>query len=366
MNNMAKEKSKDGVNTERIHLHYTSISKPAALSGLSKLHKHLNLSKKVIQKSLLGEPAYTLHTPVRKHFTRRRVITNGPGFQLQMDLLDLSHLKTYNKGFKFILTAIDVFSKVGHAIPLKSKNSDEVLCAMKSILREYPKLQYIQTDRGTEFLNRKVQSYLKINNISHFYTYNDEIKAGIVERFNRTLKMKLWRFFTLSSQYRYINVLDEIVSSYNNTFHRTIGMSPNSVSSKNMEEIWWRMYNETPHSAGDVLKIGDYVRIIMNIKQFQKEATPSWSHEMFKVAVVMQTAPRTYKIEDLNGELVEGSFYREELQRVQPPVSGKYKIEKILSTRGKGKRKEIFVKWQGYPSSFNSWIRATSITSTKQ
>ena len=365
MNSMEVEISSDGADTENIYSYYSSITKPGALSGLSKLNKHFNQSKKVIQESLLSRPTYTLHTPIRKRFTRRRVITNGPGFQLQMDLLDLSHLKTYNKGFKFVLTAIDVFSKVAHAIPLKSKSGDDVLEAIKTVLQSYPKLQYLQTDRGTEFLNKKVKTYLKTKKITHFYTYNDEIKAGIVERFNRTLKMKLWRYFTLSSNYKYINVLDQIVSSYNNTFHRTIGMPPNHVNSKNMELIWWRMYNKIPHSSGDELKVGDYVRIIMNIKRFEKEAVSSWSKEIFKVSEVTRTAPRTYKIVDLNDDEVEGTFYREELQRVHLPITGKYNIEKIVSTRGKGKRKELFVKWEGYPPSFNSWISASSVSRNK-
>ncbi len=145
---------------EAIFSHYSDITKPGALSGLSKLNKQLKIGKKRIQGSLLREPTYTLHTPIRKRFPRRKVITNGAGFQLQMDLMDLSHLKKHNNGFKFVLTAIDVFSKIAHAIPLKSKNSNDVLPAIQSILLEYPRLNCIQTDRGTEFLNKKVQGYL--------------------------------------------------------------------------------------------------------------------------------------------------------------------------------------------------------------
>ncbi len=363
---MGQVKSEGGLNTkEKVHAHYKSINKPGALSGLSKLNKHIKISKKVIQKSLLDEPSYTLHTPIRKRFVRRKVITNGPGFQLQMDLIDLSHLKDYNKGFKFLLTVIDVFSKVGHASPLKNKTSEEVLSAVKKVLKNYPNVQYVQTDRGSEFLNRKIQTFFKTVNITHFYTYNDEIKAGIVERFNRTLKMKLWRFFTLSSSYKYIHVLEDIISSYNNTFHRTIGMTPMQVNSRNKEEIWWNIYSESPQRSRNLLNIGDYVRIVMNMRQFQKEATSSWSKEIFKVSSIMQTAPYTYKIQDMNGDMLEGSFYREELQRVQPPITGEYNIERVVRSRGKGKDKEVLVKWEGYPSSFNSWIKASTIQKKK-
>ena len=132
-----------------------------------------------------------------------------------------------------------------------------------------------------------------------------------------------------------------------------------------MELVWWNMNKHTPRVSAHVLKINDYVRIIMNTKQFQKEGTPSWSKELFQVNRVLQTAPRTYKIQDLHGDVLIGTFYREELQRVLPPANEEYNIERVISTRGKGKDKEILVKWEGYPHSFNSWIKSKTVTLKK-
>ena len=342
--------------------HFQSVSKPGSFSGITKLSKYISKSKKKIKKSLLGSDTYTLHTPIRKRFPRRKVIIAGQKQQLQMDLMDLSHLQKQNNGHKFILTVIDIFSKKAYAVAIKSKSAQDVLHAMKPIINtHYPNLLYLQTDRGKEFLNRHVQTYLHQKGIKHFFTYNDEIKAGIVERFNRTLKLKLWRYFTYSRSYRYIDVLSALVDSYNSTFHRTIGMSPKEVNNDNMEQVWWNIHNTLPLRKKPKFKIGDYVRIIMQIKQFQKEATPGWSKEIFRIREVLPTTPRTYSIEDLNKNKVVGSFYFEELQPVSLPKSDVYKIEKILTSKGKGENKKLFVKWDGYPDSFNSWISAKDL-----
>lgn len=89
----------------------------------------------------------------------------------------------------------------------------------------------LQTDKGTEFLNSGVQKYLKKLGIN-FYTINSEMKACIVERFNRTLKEKMWRYSTLKNNKLYADVLTNIVNSYKNTYHRTIKTKPINVTKK--------------------------------------------------------------------------------------------------------------------------------------
>ncbi len=341
---------------------FKSPKKPGGLSGLQKLHKHTKVGRKTIQDILTEEEAYTLHTPIKKRFKRRRVITNGPGEQIQMDLMDLSHLKQYNDGVVFLLTAIDVFSKKAFATPIKSKSADMMREAISKVIsHHFPSIRYIQTDRGLEFLNKKVQQLLKSKNITHFHTYNDEIKAGIVERFNRTLRMKIWRYFTSMSTFRYIDVLPSLIESYNSSYHSSIGMTPNEVTHQNSEKVWWTIYNNLPVPKTNMLKEGDYVRIVMNIKRFQKEATPGCSKEIFQVKTILSTSPPTYSICDLNQETLKGTFYREELQKVKLPST--FKIEKVLKRRGKNKNRELFVKWEGYPNSFNSWIKASELHS---
>ena len=97
--------------------------------------------------------------------------------------------------------------------------------------------QTLQTDQGLEFLNRSVQALLKKHGIHHFSTHNAETKPSVVERFNRTLKTRMWRYFTKHQTWRYSDVLRDLVQSYNNTPHRSIGIAPSQVSYQNQEQV---------------------------------------------------------------------------------------------------------------------------------
>ena len=175
---------------------------------------------------------YTLHRPVRWHFRRRRIFTSGIDDLWQADLADLSSIAKYNNGFKFLLTCINVFSKYAWAIPLKNKSSKSIVVDFSKIF-EKRKPANLQTDKGTEFLNESVQKLFKDNSINFYTTENEDIKAAVVERFNRTLKTQMWKYFTFKGTHRYVDVLDDLLFSYNNSFHRTIKMTPSEVNKEN-------------------------------------------------------------------------------------------------------------------------------------
>ncbi len=314
----------DGINTNnnkvnKILKRAYSIPKQASFSGINKLLKHTNFSKKNVTTALRDSDAYSLHKPIIRKFQRRKVITSGNEYQLQADLIDMQHLKKENKGYKFILTAIDVFSKYAWAFPLKSKKGTEVAYNLKKIFQtdKGKNIKYFQTDKGTEFYNANVKKLLKDKNINHFSTFNDEMKASIIERFNRTLKIQLWKYFTNSQQFNYLQVLPKFVNSYNNTYHNTIKEAPSNVNINNMEKIWWNTY-DLPDLKMNPQKfnIGDYVRITSYKMTFDKGYIPVWREEIFKINKILNTNPITYKVEDLNNENIEGTFYSEELQHV--------------------------------------------------
>ena len=137
-----------------------------------------------------SKDTYTLHKPVRYNFPRNRVIVTEIGGQWQADLVDISSLARFNKGFKFLLTCIDLFSKFAWVVPLKNKTGESLVNGFQSILDLGRSPEKPQTDKGTEFLNRNFQSFLKEKNI-HSFTTNSELKASVVERFNRTLKTRM-------------------------------------------------------------------------------------------------------------------------------------------------------------------------------
>jgi transposase InsO family protein len=112
----------------------------------------------------------------------------GIDHQWQADLMDLGKLASYNKGFKYLLTCIDVLSRYAWVVPLKDKTANALKEAFRVIFKSGWRPIRLQTDKGTEFTNRVFQKFLKENDAHFFTTYNEETKASIVERFNRTLK----------------------------------------------------------------------------------------------------------------------------------------------------------------------------------
>ena len=195
------------------------------LREVTALAKKTKVNQKQIKEWLESQDAYTLHKQVSYRFPRRKTIVSGPNQQWQAHLIDVSRLSRHNKGIKFLLTCIDVFSKKAWVVPLKDKSGISLVAAFESIHHHLPKT--LQTDKGIEFLNHKFQQWLKDHKVHFFTTENEDIKASIVEHFNRTLKTKLWRYFTRHNTLTYTDILEYVVDVYNHTPHRSIGMAPN-------------------------------------------------------------------------------------------------------------------------------------------
>ena len=183
-----------------------------------------------VKQFLADQQSYSLHNPARRHFIRKPTYVKGIDAQWQADLADMQALSRDNKGHKFIMTVIDIFSKRALAIPIKNKSVKEMLTAFKQLFKEaHPrKPTRLQTDAGKEFLNKDVQGFLKREGVHHFVSNSDQ-KAAVVERFNLTLKSRIWTYFTAHQTRHYLDILPKIVDSYNNTYHRTIGGAPNQV-----------------------------------------------------------------------------------------------------------------------------------------
>ena len=133
---------------------------------------------------------------------------------------------------------------------------------------------------GREFLNRAFRTWLKQHNIEHVHTKNFDTKTAISEKFIRPLKEKLWRYFTFTNNQRYVDVMPTLFESYNNTYHRSIQRSPNSVNSHNQETVWHTLYAYT-ELRKPKLKVGDQVRLSMTRMRFLKGYLPGWTDELF-------------------------------------------------------------------------------------
>jgi len=344
---------------------YFDASLPGSLSGFQSFSRALKkrgakVAPEKIREFLRSEPTYSLHRPARRKYKSNKVTSLGIDYLWQIDLVDMQKFAKLNKGYKYLLTCIDVFSKYAWVMPIKSKEGNAVLQAFKEILKTGRKPVKIQSDEGKEFFNSAFKNFLGQEDIS-LYNVNSELKASVVERFNRTFKEKMWRNFTYRGKYVYFDELENMTKAYNKSYYRTIQMRPVDVDRDNENEIYERVFtNKSTEVKKFSLEIDDKVRISKHKTVFSKGYTPNRSEEIFKVSEQVAREPNVYRICDLAGERVEGVFYDSELQKISKD-DDVYKVEAILRTRVKNKKKEVLVKWLGYPEKFNSWEPAENI-----
>jgi len=336
---------------------YYDIRSPGSFGGIDRLRRHSNKRRKDVVNYLKSQDAYMLHKPIRKRFIRRRTYSQGIGDLYQIDLADLSNLSSYNDSYRYLSNCIDVFSKRAWSSQLKSKSVREVTEAFELILDDWP-CNMVQSDKGTEFVNSTFQSMLCRRGIKFYTSENEDIKAALVERFNRTLKEKMYCYFTAKNTRRYVDVLPNFIYTYNRSRHRSIGMAPANVSPDNEDAVRARLYPTQKKSSTWNFKIGDSVRMTMQRHPFHKGYIGNWSEEIFKVADRMLTIPVTYKLKDLASKDIKGAFYEDELQSVTKAEDELFDIERILKTRKTAGKVEYFVKWRGYLAKFNSWVIA--------
>lgn len=299
--------------------------------------------------------AEELHKPRRIHFPRRRVNVKGIDQIWSADLVDMQAFSKENLGVKYLLTIIDVFSKYAWIMPLKTKTGKDITEAFKFIIegsKRKPAMLWV--DQGTEFYNRTFMKFLKDNNI-HMYSTHNEGKAVVVERFNKTLKSQMWKFFSANNTMKYVDILPALLRRYNHSAHRSIRMSPHDASQKvNEDEVRRNLEGKSTKTSHPKFAIGDRVRVSKVKRHFEKGYTPNWTEEVFVIDQILPTQPVTYRIEDLAEEPIVGSFYEQQLQKTSQDT---FRIEKVLQKR-KG---QALVKWKGYPEKFNSWIPLTDL-----
>ena len=217
-------------------------------------------------------------------------------------------ISKFNKGFRFLLCVIDIFSKYAWIIPVNDKKGVSIVNAFQKILDNSERKPIkIWVDKGSEFYKSSFKKWLKNNDIEMFSIHKEE-KSVVAERFIRTLKNKIYKYMTSVSKNVYIDKLDDIVDEYNNTYHRTIKMKPIDVKDNTYIDFEKEVNDKDPK-----FKVGDHVRIFKYKNIFAKGYTPNWSGEVFVIKKVNNTVPLTYVINDLSGEEITGSFYEKEL-----------------------------------------------------
>lgn len=344
---------------------YYNVNHPACYSSAEKLldaakREDPSISSKFVEGWLKSQLTYTLHKQARKRFTRNPIKVSDIDEQWEADIVEMQEFQSQNDGVRYILNMIDTFSKFAFSQPLKNKSGSVVARAFKTVF-ENRQPERIRTDKGKEFLNQDVQEVFKSYQIHHFTSNDSVIKCAIVERFNRTLKGKMFKYFTANGTRRFIDILQQLVSGYNKSYHRSIRMQPAQVNKGKTNEVFMNLYgnHHDTKPARATMGEGDSVRIKYTLGPFDKGFYPNWSDQVYTVTEDMRRWNRPmFRVKTEDGTPVAGLKYKEELQKVRPNL---YRVETVVSQRLYKRKKQFRVKWMGYPESFNSWVDESDI-----
>ena len=365
---------------------YENLDHTASYSGVDKLYKYikqkndrLDIGKKDIEQFLRSQDGCTYHGNVPRRFVRRPIKVCRPGLIIGSDLADFTEkIAKHNNGFRYVVILMDIFSRKVSLTAVKRKTCSNIA----KIFDEYLKnstYQYSKffADEGAEYTGKAVQKIYNKYNIVRYNIFNRRFKNAILERFVRTLKSFLYRYFTQNNTFKFIDVLEKYEKIYNSTPHVGLGLQTpdnvhkmtdlNEIKTQEKIQLTQKIKNYGRISRNELKNLnsskrafdeGTHVRILLNDAEriFGKSYEKIFSDEIFVIRKVDRSLPISYWLKDLNNKDIKGVIYHKELKRVELPKQ--YFVEKVLKTRINREtgKEEYFVQWVGWPQEFNSWV----------
>ena len=312
----------------------------------------------VSKEEYLKQLRVELHKPARKKYPRRKVYVPLKDHTWALDLVDMRSFSTKNRGYKWIINIIDVWSRYAWSVPMKSKNAADTLQAVREVIDSSGrKPEFIWVDEGKEFYNSQMTEYIDTNDIKRYSTFG-EGKSVMVERLNRTLKEQMWKRFTELQTHNWIDHQESLLNWYNHKPHRGIAnRTPYSMSKypDAVQDNEFCLQVKPASFLKPKFKIGDFVRLARDKGVFEKGYTEKWSQEQFIVSGIRESLCDElpmYSVVDWYKEPVRGMLYEPQLQLVK--FGNIYLVEKVLKHDKVGKR--LLVKWIGFDSRHNKWI----------
>jgi hypothetical protein len=217
-------------------------------------------------------------------------------YSFQLDLTFLPRYKKQNDGYYVLFTAININSRYAYAYFSKDKKMDTILNFLKDMEKKTV-INNLTMDEGTEFTNNEFQNFCKDNEIKLYFVKDDSHKLGILNRFHRTLKDKLTKYFSAHNTTKWIDVIDTIVNNYNHTINRGIGTEPYKVNTFIENNIIQKAKNKTEEIENneEVINIGDYCRVKLIKTTFGDKLQSKFSSELYKI---IKIGKNTIKIID--------------------------------------------------------------------
>jgi len=352
---------------------YTSPGHPIAFSSPGTVYHFFKkeIPLRFIQNVLKSVDAYTLHREYKKAKVNNPHYSYFRRYDFQCDLIDIAGLKTDNDGVTFLLLIIDLFSRKIWLYPQTSKTAKNTEIGLNRWIQEIGNStkKRLLSDSGLEFRANSSKEWFKKNNVIHRTATNIN-KASIAERANKSIQIIIYKYLTDRGETRYLDVLPHLVQSYNDRPHRTLqNMSPNEADNLNNEtkvrSIHSQRYGNIKKKKA-TLAVGDTVRIKSlpgRISSGSRAYHQQFKGELFKITRINMRMPiPMYFIRSMDtDEDISGGFYANELTEIRGDT---FKIEQIIKSRGKGRRKQHFVKWKYFGPDHNSWISAADLIST--
>ncbi|KAL3108119.1 hypothetical protein niasHT_015934 [Heterodera trifolii] len=237
---------------------------------------------------LTSQRTYTLHRQAKRRYRRLPTLASGLHTEWQADLAIFDRLGKQNRGYSYLLVCIDTLSRQVFVEPVKTKTSANMIIAFGRIFKRSKYIPWkVLTDQGKEFTARAVQQFFRTKDVEHFCMLTSpQFHAGMAERANRSIKERLYRYFTERNTYKWIDVVQDIVRAINHSPNSTIGMRPADVNFKNAEALRQKLHNaaENVVRRQPKYRVGDRVRIEKYKHVFQKGYLPRFTNELFTMA----------------------------------------------------------------------------------
>ncbi len=372
---------------------YYSSSHPAAYSGEEKLYRAVlregkfQPPRKDIREWLLRQDTYTLNRPPPKRSKHVKVVVSGIDGQWDADLGVMASYKKSNQNYCYFLLCIDIFSRFIWTRKLKSKKPAEVAEAFESIWSGHRVPLNLRTDKGQEFCGKVIQKKFDDHKVKHFVTQS-HVKAGYAEICLKTIKTKIFRYFSHKQTWVWINILPKLTQAYNASIHSSLGIPPSMVSAENEAELVKKQYPYKPvdskvrvlpptgkkkqrlrnvTSAKYNFKVGDKVRIDAERHAFARAYDEGWTREIMTVASrKLKNSLPVYYLKDFEGEEITGQFQENELRKVVENDNPEYLIDKVLKTRKVNGKTENLVTFLGWAPKFKRWLPASQVRDLKK
>ena len=343
-----------------------------AFGSIATVHRAFpQLSRRQVKDALAQIDTYTRFHPYRKSRKFIPYYVRSKRHLVQADICYIGNkYADQNDGYDKLLVVIDVFTKFVWVRPLLSLKAVHVVPAMRDIfVNMQPQLpKYLQTDRGSEFINDRFKVLLQEFGVTQYFATSDR-KAAVVERSNLTLQQKLFKMMQALHTNRWIDLIPRVLRLYHNSKHRTIKMTPIQAEQPDNQDRLRESYEASWHlreikKKRPKFKVGDIVRIApSNLQKFRRGYHAPQSIQYFLVHQVLTNfyIPR-YKLREHNKtEPMAQSFWEDEMVRYNPPPDKQWLIDYVdwSQTKGRGARKMVAVKFEGFPE--KEWVLASSV-----